>query len=175
MEVWVSGWNQQFAKLPYGLPYRGFESPSFRSTNFAKWRFRLAARTHASHAWNTGSIPVGATKRHPIGCLFFYLYIYNKKQAALHLYCLTLHNKANSMKTPDIVKQFANKHGFDIINPCAKRNGWSYFLFDFSNRPHYTGHPHIVKIDSTGKILVVTDLKEIYWATKQASTLNNNH
>ena len=25
------------------------------------WRFRLAARTHASHAWNTGSIPVGAT------------------------------------------------------------------------------------------------------------------
>ena len=26
------------------------------------WRFRLAARTHASHAWNTGSIPVGATK-----------------------------------------------------------------------------------------------------------------
>ena len=28
-----------------------------------KWRFRLAARTHASHAWNTGSIPVGATKK----------------------------------------------------------------------------------------------------------------
>ena len=26
-------------------------------------RFRLAARTHASHAWNTGSIPVGATKK----------------------------------------------------------------------------------------------------------------
>ena len=25
------------------------------------WRFRLVARTHASHAWNTGSIPVGAT------------------------------------------------------------------------------------------------------------------
>ena len=30
---------------------------------FSKWRFRLAARTHASHAWNTGSIPVGATTR----------------------------------------------------------------------------------------------------------------
>ena len=27
------------------------------------WRFRLVARTHASHAWNTGSIPVGATKK----------------------------------------------------------------------------------------------------------------
>ena len=36
-----------------------------------KRRFRLAARTHASHAWNTGSIPVGATKRHSFECLFF--------------------------------------------------------------------------------------------------------
>ena len=27
---WVSGLNQQFAKLPYGLPYRGFESPPHR-------------------------------------------------------------------------------------------------------------------------------------------------
>ena len=28
---WVSGLNQQFAKLPYGLPYRGFESPPHRN------------------------------------------------------------------------------------------------------------------------------------------------
>ena len=27
---WVSGLNQQFAKLSYGFPYRGFESPRFR-------------------------------------------------------------------------------------------------------------------------------------------------
>ena len=27
---WVSGLNQQFAKLPYGLSYRGFESPPHR-------------------------------------------------------------------------------------------------------------------------------------------------
>ena len=33
------------------------------SAYFCKWRFRLVARTHASHAWNTGSIPVGATKK----------------------------------------------------------------------------------------------------------------
>ena len=39
-----------------GLPYRGFESPSFRA-----WRFHLMVRIHASHAWYTGSIPVGAT------------------------------------------------------------------------------------------------------------------
>ena len=31
--------------------------------NEKEWRFRLAARTHASHAWNTGSIPVVATNR----------------------------------------------------------------------------------------------------------------
>ena len=31
------------------------------------WRFRLVARTHASHAWNTGSIPVGATKKSKYG------------------------------------------------------------------------------------------------------------
>ena len=40
-----------------------------------KRRFRLAARTHASHAWNTGSIPVGATKRHLKECLFFFICI----------------------------------------------------------------------------------------------------
>ncbi len=28
---WVSGLNQQFAKLPYGFPYRGFESPFHRT------------------------------------------------------------------------------------------------------------------------------------------------
>jgi hypothetical protein len=30
LERWVSGLNQQFAKLPYGKLYRGFESPSLR-------------------------------------------------------------------------------------------------------------------------------------------------
>lgn len=34
LEGWVSGWNQQFAKLPCGLPYRGFESPTFRKLIF---------------------------------------------------------------------------------------------------------------------------------------------
>ena len=31
LERWVSGLNQQFAKLPYGKLYRGFESPSLRN------------------------------------------------------------------------------------------------------------------------------------------------
>lgn len=30
----------------------------------AEWRFRLTVRTHASHAWNTSSILVGATKKY---------------------------------------------------------------------------------------------------------------
>ena len=36
------------------------KTPTFALAN-KKWRFRLAARTHASHAWNTSSILVGAT------------------------------------------------------------------------------------------------------------------
>ena len=39
-----------------------------------QWRFRLAARTHASHAWNTGSIPVGATKKGVLRNSFFMFY-----------------------------------------------------------------------------------------------------
>ena len=37
LEVWVSGWNNQFAKLTYGFPYRGFESPRFRKRGY--WFF----------------------------------------------------------------------------------------------------------------------------------------
>ena len=40
-----------------------------------KRRFRLAARTHASHAWNTGSIPVGATKRDTLKSVSFFLFV----------------------------------------------------------------------------------------------------
>ena len=45
-----------------------------------QWRFRLVARTHASHAWNTGSIPVGATSVRTLrkGPIFF-VYTHVKK------------------------------------------------------------------------------------------------
>ena len=39
------------------------------------WRFRLVARTHASHAWNTGSIPVGATLVRTFKVLIFFAYV----------------------------------------------------------------------------------------------------
>ena len=38
------------------------------------WRFRLVARTHASHAWNTGSIPVGATSVRTLSGSNFFVY-----------------------------------------------------------------------------------------------------
>ena len=43
--------------------FGGFRKKSYLCTAIRKkWRFRLGVRTHASHAWNTGSIPVVATK-----------------------------------------------------------------------------------------------------------------
>ena len=53
----------------------------------------------------------------------------------------------------NIAKQFADKHGFDIVRPCAEHNGYSYFHLDFSKRPRYTGHPHVVKSAPQGKLL----------------------
>ena len=46
-----------------------------------KWRFRLGVRTHASHAWNTGSIPVVATKereKNNIVFLSFFVWIWKE-------------------------------------------------------------------------------------------------
>ena len=37
------------------------KAKEYKNSDLKLWRFRLVARTHASHAWNTGSIPVGAT------------------------------------------------------------------------------------------------------------------
>ena len=71
----------------------------------------------------------------------------------------------------DIVKQFADKHGLDIVHFCLECDGLRYFHLDFSNRPRYTGHPHIIKISSTGKILVVADVDEIYWAVNNLQNI----
>ncbi len=83
------------------------EQESFRK---AKWRFRLAARTHASHAWNTGSIPVGATKRLNFGWVFFLysLIIFKaprKQHACLAHKHLPAHHKVHLIST--IVRCFS--------------------------------------------------------------------
>ena len=43
LEGWVSGWNHQFAKLTCGLPYRGFESPSFRRARVGRFILKQGA------------------------------------------------------------------------------------------------------------------------------------
>ncbi len=68
----------------------------------------------------------------------------------------------------DIAKQYSEKHGYDVIRPSAERNRYRYFHVDYSVRPRYLGHPHIIKISSTGKIKRVFNVDEIYWAVKQA-------
>ena len=63
--------NRLFHLLFRNFTYlRGVKKRDSRSR-----RFRLAARTHASHAWNTGSIPVGATSRRhvPVWGVSFFL------------------------------------------------------------------------------------------------------
>ena len=48
--------------IPVGATKK-LKAEEYKTADILKiWRFRLVARTHASHAWNTGSIPVGATK-----------------------------------------------------------------------------------------------------------------
>ena len=70
--------------------YRTGGSNPPASAYFCNWRFRLVARTHASHAWNTGSIPVGATKKpsgqkngartHTSHTLFFYEHEFDSRR-----------------------------------------------------------------------------------------------
>ncbi len=71
LERWVRGLNQQFAKLPYGWPYRGFESPSLRirksRLDYWKWSgffghpwWSEGASSFSSSSADTGS-PLAAT------------------------------------------------------------------------------------------------------------------
>ena len=47
--------------MEHGFDSRRRYNFGINSPAWGTWRFRLAARTHASHAWNTSSILVGAT------------------------------------------------------------------------------------------------------------------
>ena len=64
----------------------------------------------------------------------------------------------------DIAKQFADKEGLDVVQYCTERNGYHYFYLNYTVRPRYMGHPHIIKISPIGKIQWVRDFHERYWA-----------
>ena len=66
----------------------------------------------------------------------------------------------------DIAKQYAERNGYSIVRP--ERNGYRYFHVDYTERPRYLGHPHIIKISPAGKVLRVLNVDEIYWSVKQA-------
>lgn len=72
----------------------------------------------------------------------------------------------------EIAKQYAKQHNCDIVQPSAERNGYRYFHLDYTGRPRYTGHPHIIKISLEGKVQRVLDFEEIYWAYNHRSITN---
>ena len=68
----------------------------------------------------------------------------------------------------DIAKRYAEKNGYGVVRPSTERIGYRYFHVDYTERPRYLGHPHIIKISPAGKVLRVLNVDEIYWAVKQA-------
>ena len=72
----------------------------------------------------------------------------------------------------DKAEKYAKEHGCDIVEPAALRGGYSYFHLDYNGRPHYTGHPHIIRISPKGRsIRRVLDTHELYWAFNQIADL----
>lgn len=65
-------------------------------------------------------------------------------------------------------KEYAKANKFDIIRPAIEENGATYFMLDYTGRPRYTGHPHIIKISPTGKVKRVLDVETIYRIYNQA-------
>ena len=68
----------------------------------------------------------------------------------------------------EIADKFAQKNGFQTAVLVATKNGWAYFQMKWEPQPRYTGHPNVIKISRAGKVLVVTDVEEIYWAVGEA-------
>lgn len=71
------------------------------------------------------------------------------------------------MNKQDIADKYAKRNGFDTAELVAVKDKAAYYLLEWNDRPRYTGHPNVIKISHTGKILVVTDRAERYWAIGQ--------
>ena len=63
LEGWVSGWNQQFAKLPYEFLVPGVRIPLLppRFSTMYRWSIHLMVRIQDSQSWHRGSIPLSTT------------------------------------------------------------------------------------------------------------------
>jgi 8-oxo-dGTP diphosphatase len=70
----------------------------------------------------------------------------------------------NSQK---IAEKFAKHKGFDITELCAEKDGYKYYQLMWNPQPKYTGHPNVIKIAPTGRVIVLEDREEIYWAVMQ--------
>ena len=64
-----------------------------------------------------------------------------------------------------IARQYTSQSGFDSLRAAGNDNEWTYFhVFNKVNIGRKTGLPHVIKINDTGQITVVKELKEIMWA-----------
>ena len=55
---------------------------------------------------------------------------------------------------------------------CGPARRLQLFHLDYNGRPHYTGHPHIIRISPKGRsIRRVLDTHELYWAFNQIADL----
>lgn len=71
-------------------------------------------------------------------------------------------------KVLQIAERYAKKVGYDSINPAGKHDGFSYFhTFNKASIGHKTGLPHIIKINESGQLVVVKNLRERMWAVKE--------
>ena len=74
----------------------------------------------------------------------------------------------------EIAKQYAHENGYDILHASVAHNGYRYFHLDYTGRARYTGHPRVIKINTSGKVQQVLNLDEIYWACKNCLDPSTN-
>jgi hypothetical protein len=71
----------------------------------------------------------------------------------------------NLIDKDNIARQYASHSGFDSLRAAGNDEEWAYFhLFNKANIGHKTGLPYVIKINNTGQITIVKELKEIMWA-----------
>ncbi len=73
----------------------------------------------------------------------------------------------NNMNKQELAEKYAKRYSFDVCKHVADKEEWSYYHLNWNPRPHYTGHPNVIKINDAGTVKIVTNITEIYWAIRQ--------